>query len=231
MQQLITDVKEALVSLAPVLILVIIAHIFTGFMSAEQLIRWIVGGIFAVAGLFIFLRGVMFCLLPLGDFLGTRLPLSPAVPVFLAFALVIAVAANAADPALTILAEHINTATAGSGPPALLIIFFIIGGVGVFMVAALLRIVWKLSPKLTLGGAYCVMLTLALFAPKSFLGLSLDSGGVATGPLTVPFLLALGTGFVGVIRGKENLDDGFGVLGLVAVGPMIGVMLLGMMAL
>ncbi len=227
MKALWKDLREALLSLAPVVVLGLAMQLLTGFMTLELFIRWIAGSLFAAAGLFLFLRGVEYCLIPLGDMLGTRLPLSPGLAALLLMAFTLGLCANTADPAVTVLTGHVATVSTGQGPPPWLIIAAVVSGVGLFLALALLRIVLGLPARLILGAAYTLTLLLAFFVPPSFVALGLDSGGVATGPLTVPFLLSIGMGFVSVLAGKNASSDGFGVLGLVALGPITGVMLLG----
>ncbi len=221
--------REALASLAPVVVLALVMHLLTGFMTAELLTRWLMGSLFAVNGLFFFLRGVEYCLTPLGNMLGTRLPLSPGLGVLLLIAFAIGLSANVADPSVVVLTNHVDTIATGDSPPPLVVVGAVVAGVGLFLAFALLRIVLNLPAPLVLGTAYALTLVTAFFVPPSFVALALDSGGVATGPLTVPFLLSIGMGFVSVLAGRSASSDGFGVLGLVALGPIVGVMLLGVL--
>ncbi len=227
MIQILREIKEILQAVLPVALLVLLVELLTGFMPEGMLGRWLLGSVFALFGLFLFMRGVQMCLTPLGDFLGSRLPFSPALWALVALAILIGVAANVADPAVMVLAQHVRNAASAGAPPPVVVIAAVVCGVGIFLSLALLRVIFKLPPRLVLGGCYAGMLLLACFAPPVFVGLALDSGGVATGPLTVPFLLSLGLGFVAVLPGRGSGTDGFGVLGLVALGPILGVTLLG----
>ncbi len=229
MNALAKDFREAFGSLLPVVLLAPAAHLFTGFLTAELLLRWIVGALLCGLGLFLFLRGVEYCLAPLGGMLGSRFPLAPNLFLLLLPALLLGAAANVADPGVAMLAGHVDAVSSGDSPPVWLVTAAVVGGVGVFLALAMLRIVLRLPARPTLGAAYALAICAAFFVPPQYVALALDSGGVATGPLTVPFLLAVGMGFVSVLGGRSASSDGFGVLGLVALGPICGVMLLGVL--
>ncbi len=229
MSKLLREIWETLASIAPVFLLVLILQLVFGFLSGGMLVRWIFGSVLAAAGLFLFLRGVEYALQPLGDMLGARFPLAPNLAALIILALIIGAFANAADPAVMVLATHVQTVGGPGAPPPWLLLGAVVLGVGVFLVLALLRIALSIPAALALGACYGLMLLAAIFSPPAFVPLALDSGGVSTGPLTVPFLLSIGTGFVSVLRGKSASHDGFGVLGLVALGPIFGVLLLGLL--
>ena len=224
---MLEKLKEAFISLAPVVILALLMHFLTGFMTTELLIRWFVGAFLVFIGSFFFLRGVDYCLSPLGDMFGSRLPFSPNRAIVLCIALFVSLAANAADPSVAVLAEQIKAVSTETSPPPMVVIVAVVAGIGLAFCLALLRIIFRLPPALVLGVGYGGTLLLGLFVPQTFVALAFDSGGVATGPLTVPFLLSLGIGFVTVLGKRASSADNFGLLGLVALGPMVGVMLLG----
>ncbi|GAB1409739.1 DUF1538 domain-containing protein [Desulfovibrionales bacterium] len=224
---LLHKLKEAFVSLAPVVLLALVMHVLTGFMTSELLIRWFVGAFFVFIGSFFFLRGVDYCLSPLGDMFGSRLVFSPNLVILLGIALLVSLAANAADPSVAVLAAQIKTVSTATSPPPWLVIVAVVSGIGIFFCLALLRIIFSLPSALVLGAGYGGTLLLGMLVPQAFVALAFDSGGVATGPLTVPFLLSLGIGFVSVLGRRSSSADSFGILGFVALGPMVGVMLLG----
>lgn len=127
---LLQKLKEAFISLFPVVVLALLMHFLTGFMTTELLIRWMVGAFFVLIGSFFFLRGVDYCLNPLGDMLGARLPLSPNLAILIFIALVVSLAANAADPSVAVLAEQIRTVSTDASPPVLTIIVTVVAGIG-----------------------------------------------------------------------------------------------------
>ena len=222
------DVKEAFAPIAPIAILVIIFQFLIGFMIPGMLSYWIVGALLAGVGLFLFLRGVQLCLTPMGELIGTRFIFMPNMAVLLIVTFFIGALACAADPSVAVLNENIKVATGENAPPAMLFFVIVTSGIGVMLIAGILRIVWNVNPAKMLAVIVGLVLILSCFAPKMFVPLALDSGGVATGPLTVPFFLAIGLGFVSNLAGRSASSDGFGLLGIVSMGPILGVLILGL---
>ena len=126
-----------------------------------------------------------------------------------------------------VLAEQVEGASQGSLRSRGLI-YVIAAGVGVFTAIGLLRVVMGFSMAALLGGVYAVMLLLSLLAPGSLIPLAYDAGSVTTGVLTAPVVLALALGLASVLAERSAVDDGFGLLGLASVGPIIAVLLLGL---
>ena len=222
------SIKEAFVPIVPVAVLVVILHWMTGFMKPGMMSYWIAGFLFAGAGLFFFLRGVDRCLIPMGELIGNRLLFMPGLIVMVGVVFLMGMLACAADPSVVVLNSNVKAATGENAPAAWLFLLLVTSGIGVLLIASILRIVWNIHPAKMLGCLVGLALFLACIAPQSFVPLSLDSGGVATGPLTVPFFLAIGLGFVSNIAGRSASTDGFGLLGIVTLGPVLGVLLLGL---
>ena len=221
--------KEAFGPIAPVAILVVVLHWMTGFMEPGMMAYWIVGSLLAGAGLFLFLRGVELCLIPMGELIGNRFLFMPGMAVLCVVAFLIGALACAADPSVVVLNANIKAAMGGNSSSAAIWVFLlVISGIGTLLVVSILRIIWNIHPAQTLGGLVALVLVLSCFVPKTFVSLALDSGGVATGPLTVPFFLAVGLGFVSNMAGRSASTDGFGLLGIVTLGPILGVLLLGL---
>lgn len=109
------------------------------------------------------------------------------------------------------------------------LIGFVAIGVGFFVALAMYRIVRGTSIRKVLTIGYLIVLGVSFFTPARFLPLAFDSGGVTTGPMTVPFILSLGAGTSAVLQGRSVLADGFGLVGLASLGPIIAVMLLGVL--
>jgi len=221
------SIKEAFGPIAPVAVLVILFQLMTGFMLPGMMPYWIVGSLLAGIGLFLFLRGVQLCLTPMGELIGTRFIYMPGMFVLMIVAFFIGVLACAADPSVAILNSNIAVAAGENAPSTLLFLLIVTSGIGALLIVGILRIIWNIHPAKILACLVVIVLTLSCVAPASFTPLALDSGGVATGPLTVPFFLAIGLGFVSNLAGRSASSDGFGLLGIVAMGPIIGVLLLG----
>lgn len=124
------------------------------------------------------------------------------------------------EPDLQVLAHQVT-----SIPNSVLIATVAIG-VGFFLALAILRILFGWSLSKMLIGLYAIVLILSVFIPKSFLSVAFDSGGVTTGPMTVPFIMALGLGISSVRSDNKAEDDSFGLVALCSIGPILMVMIL-----
>ena len=102
-------------------------------------------------------------------------------------------------------------------------------GVAIFVGLAMLRIMSGIPLPVLLVGGYVLIFVLSMFTPPHFVPISFDAGGVTTGPMTVPFILALGVGVASVMRGKSVSADGFGLVALASIGPVLAVLLLGVL--
>jgi hypothetical protein len=102
-------------------------------------------------------------------------------------------------------------------------------GVGIFIVFSILRILLGVSIKWMLAIGYISVIALSFFTPAEFLAISFDAGGVTTGPMTVPVILSLGTGITSVLSDRNSISDSFGLIGLASIGPIMTMMLLGVL--
>ncbi|MCL2004592.1 MAG: DUF1538 domain-containing protein [Planctomycetaceae bacterium] len=229
---MINSIKEAFAPIVPIAALVVVLHWMTGFMQPGYMAYWLVGSFLAGTGLLFFLRGVDLCLIPMGELIGKRFLFLPGMIALCIVVFLIGFLACMADPSVAVLNREVAKVAGGSGPPAWAVMAVVMSGIGVLLLAAILRIVWNIHPAQMLGGIVILALILAVISTlvgvEDFVPLALDSGGVATGPLTVPFFLAIGLGFVSNIAGRSASTDGFGLLGIVVWGPILGVLLLGL---
>ncbi|WP_291321299.1 DUF1538 family protein [Desulfonatronospira sp.] len=218
---------STLKTVLPVLAVLAVLEAFLGFLSLDGSMDLAAGAVMVVLGLYLFLNGVNHAVIPLGRAIGSMLPQYVSTALFLALALVFGLVMNAADPAVHILAGHVDSATGDYPPGPLTVVLIVAASIGVFIAMALLRILLGIGLKIFFGLGYGLVLILSLFVPAEFVPLAFDAGGIATGPLTVPFILAFGLGVVSVL-GKSS-DDSFGLLGLAAIGPILGIMLMGVL--
>ncbi|MDD4344002.1 MAG: DUF1538 domain-containing protein, partial [Eubacteriales bacterium] len=174
----------------------------------------------------LFFVGVNIGLLPVGEMIGASLPKTgkPALVIFFGFLLGFVV--TVAEPDVRVLATQVEIVS-GSSIGKNLLIYSVAFGVAIFVALAMAKIILDISINKILVVSYSLVLMLALVTPPDFLPVALDSGGVTTGPMTVPFILALGIGVSSVMRGRNASDDGFGLIALASVGPILAVMLLG----
>ena len=111
--------------------------------------------------------------------------------------------------------------------PNLVLILSVAAGVGAFLVIALLRMLFSMALPPLLVTLYAIVFVLAAFVPKDFLAVAFDSGGVTTGPMTVPFIMALGVGISAIRSDRHAADDSFGLVALCSIGPILAVLILG----
>jgi len=201
--------------------------------GGNLILRFLFGGVLLITGLTLFLVGVDIGILPLGERCGSELTKKRNLPLLLASAFFMGFLVTAAEPDIQVLADQVR----GVFPVVnkQLLILMIAAGVGLFITLGLLRTVLHLSLKIILALSYAVVFVLAFAGPRGFTGIGFDSGGATTGPMTVPFIMALGLG-VSAVRAKPAKDggaendsgnDSFGLTGLASVGPIIAVLLYG----
>ena len=225
-KQLFVKLKEALFSVLPVSLLVIIADII-GIVSfeTEDLITFCVSSVFLMIGIALFNLGAEMSMTPMGEYVGNGLtkagkPLTLLVTCF-AMGLFITIA----EPDLSVLADQVSSVI----DPMKLIIYVGVG-VGLFLVISMIRIFSnkELSPFLLFF--YMTLFSLAALLLQDgkgrLLPLAFDSGGVTTGPVTVPFLMALGVGIAQAVGGKNATENSFGSIALCSVGPVLAVLIL-----
>ena len=157
---------------------------------------------------------------PMGELVGARLSEKRSLPFLVVAALLMGAVVTIAEPDLTVLAAQVPAF------PNSVLIFSVAVGVGVFLVLGLLRIVLRKRLNLMLLIFYALVFLLAIFADNDFLPVAFDSGGVTTGPITVPFILALGVGVAAVRGGQSAEEDSFGLVALCSIGPILAVLTL-----
>ena len=219
--------REVVLAVLPVSLIVCVLQLTLLHMPWDVFARFALGALFVGGGLFLFLLGVKMGLLPMGEMIGAELPKSGYVKYLVLMSFLLGTAITVAEPDVRVLANQIDFVSAGLISRNILV-FVVALSVGICVGGAVLRIVLGVPIVKVLVGGYAVILALSFFTPESFLPIAYDAGGVTTGPVTVPFIIALGLGTVGVLRGKNSFSDGFGLVGLASIGPVIGVMILGM---
>ncbi len=218
--------KEVLQAVAPIAIIVLLVLVFLVRQSPIEIGNYILGVLMLILGIAFFLIGVKNGLLPMGEAIGSDLPKHGSIYLVIIIAFVFGFLATVAEPDVRVLTNMVDMVSNGEIPrdPMILSIAF---GVGIFVALAMLRIVLGIPIQWLLSGGYGMVILLSLIAPADYLQISYDAGGVTTGPLTVPFILALGIGITSVIAERSPLKDGFGLIGLASIGPILGVMLMG----
>lgn len=219
-------ISEVIQAVLPVITLVVILKLTLIPLSMMMLIRFLIGAILVAAGLMFFLKGVRSGLLPIGEAIGAELPKKTSVIYLLFFAFILGFAITVAEPDVRVLAYHVDFVSQGEINKTIMI-FVVSLSVGISVSLAMLRIVLNIPIAYIFAGGYFIVLILSFFTPSNFFPVAFDAGGVTTGPVTVPFILALGLGIASVLGGKSLLSDGFGIVGIASIGPIIGLMILG----
>ncbi|TMN22154.1 DUF1538 domain-containing protein [Lentibacillus cibarius] len=219
-------VLEVIYSIAPIALVITLLQFTIIWLPMEAFIQFLIGVLFVGVGLILFLLGVNVGLLPVGEMIGSALTKTKKLWVIIMFGFLLGVVVTIAEPDVRVLSSQIENVSSGAIPQSMLILAVALG-VGIFVGLAMLRIIFNISIVYLLAGGYALIFLIAAFTPSYFVPISFDSGGVTTGPLTVPFVLALGVGVATVIRGKTASSDGFGLVGLASIGPILSVLILG----
>ena len=199
--------------------IVLFLGLFVAPLEKTLLIRFCTGGLFLIVGLTIFLLGVDLGIQPMGERCGAALTNRRSLLLLLTAALAIGFVVTAAEPDIQVFGNQVNGVFPSVSKSGL--VFSIAGGVGLFMAVGIARTALGLSIKWTLFISYTLLFLLALFAPPAFVAIAFDSGGATTGPMTVPFIMALGLGVSSV---RADNDGGFGLTGVASVGPVLAVL-------
>lgn len=229
---MLSDVKEifleVLQAIIPIVFVISLIQFFVIHTPITLFWQFIAGALMVTAGLFLFMVGVRVSLLPIGEMIGSEVTSRGSLPILLAAAFIFGFVVTVAEPDVRVLAHQVDLASRGAIESNLLIISVAIG-VAFFVSMAILRILLGVPIKYLLSGGYLSIVILSFFTPPDFVAISFDAGGVTTGPMAVPFILALGVGATSVLGGKATVSETFGLIGLASIGPVLGVMILGVL--
>lgn len=225
-KQVKEGIYEVVLAVVPITIVVILLQIFLINMPWILFSRFLIGVAMVITGLFLFLQGVKIGLLPMGEAIGAELPKRGSMFFLLFFAFVLGFMVTLAEPDVWVLVGFVDSVSEGLVNRYILVASVALG-VGIFVTLAMLKTVLNIPIAYLLAGGYIAILILSFFTPPDFVPISFDAGGVTTGPVTVPFILALGLGVAAVLGGRSSINDGFGLIGLASIGPVLGVMILG----
>lgn len=229
---LLQKFKETLLSVLPIMAIVILINFTVAPLGKDLLIRFIVGGILLIFGLTIFLLGVDIGILPIGEKAGASLTAKRNLPLLLIAAFIIGVMVTIAEPDVQVLADQIKSVSPTLNKWGLVLMIAI--GVGLFTMIGLLRTVLSLSLKYLLIAIYIVVFALAFLSPEEYQGVAFDAGGATTGPMTVPFIMALGLGVASVRssnnKNQNSSDSSFGLTGIASAGPITAVCVYGILS-
>lgn len=216
--------NEAALGVLPITIIVLILNLVIDPMSLTEFVAFLIGAALLVIGLTLYNLGSGSSIEFMGGLIGAEVTKSKRLAFILAMCGTIGVIVTIAEPDLAVLAEQVD------GIANFTLIGVVALGVGIFMLIAVLRLVLKIDLKWVLIFFYAVVFVMAFILPEEFVPLAFDSSGVTTGPVTVPFIMALGASLSVAYGGKNSQDSSFGIVGICSIGPVIAVMILCLVA-
>ena len=229
-QALLGKLKEALISVLPVTAIVFLVSLTPAVtFSLRETLIFAGSAILMILGIGLFNLGADLAMTPMGEHVGEGLTKSKRVGILLSVSLVMGILITVAEPDLSVLAGQVSTVIRPK-----LLIFCVGTGVGLFLLIAVLKIVLKYELNALLFFFYMVLFMLAAVllehGNNRLLPLAFDSGGVTTGPVTVPFIMALGVGIAQTVGGRRAHENSFGLVALCSVGPIVAVLALSITA-
>ena len=229
LKELRAKIVEALISALPITAIVYLMALLPFFdfdMSAAELLTFTIGAVLLIVGIGLFNLGADLAMTPMGTHVGSGLSRQKKLMLLLAVCFVLGMLITIAEPDLQVLANQVSAVMNGT------VLIFAVGlGVGAFLVVAILKIVFRKSLSHVLMLFYMLLFALALIlvvgGNENLLPMAFDSGGVTTGPITVPFIMALGVGISNVLGDRRSKENSFGLVALCSVGPVLAVLVLG----
>lgn len=220
--KLTEKLKESLNSVLPIVGIVMILCFSIAPISASILLCFLMGAALIIAGSMFFTLGADISMTPMGERVGAAMTKSKNLFVIVILGFILGFIITISEPDLQVLAQQVPSI------PNMWLIVSVAIGVGVFLVLALLRMLFSIPLRTMLIVFYVALFGLTLFVPSSFLAVAFDSGGVTTGPMTVPFIMALGVGIAAIRNDRNASDDSFGLVALCSIGPILAVLILAM---
>jgi len=220
-RQLKEKTQESLASVLPITAIVLILSITVTPLDPGTLILFLFGAVLLVFGMSLFTLGTDMSMIPMGEGMGISLSQSKRIWIPIIVFFLLGAMATIAEPDLQVLAEQIPSIE------NMVLILTVAIGVGIMLVIAALRVKFGIPLRRLLLIFYLIVFTCAFFTPNQFIPVSFDSGGVTTGPVTVPFIMALGIGIASLRQDENSSSDSFGLIALCSVGPILATMLLG----
>jgi hypothetical protein len=221
----LTEVGYALV---PLLIFFAFFQVFMLKLPKKQVYNALVGIVLTFWGLAFFLQGVHIGFMPVGKEIGNIVGDLPYRWILIPIGFVLGFVATFAEPAVRVLNHEVDKVSAGFIPKRLML-YTLSTGVAFSIALAMIRILFAIPLWYFIIPGYGLALTLMYFNTSTFTSIAFDSGGVATGPMTVTFILAIALGFSEKLAGSDPLLDGFGMISLVALAPILSVLILGIL--
>lgn len=212
---------ESLSAVLPITGIVLLISIFLVPMELGSLVIFIVGAIMLILGMGFFQLGAEMAMTPIGEGIGVQLSKTRTILLVLLIGFVMGAIITISEPDLQVLAEQVPSV------PNRVLILTVAVGVGLFLALAIVRIKFQIDLSKMLIILYLLLIGASFLVPRDFLAVAFDSGGVTTGPMTVPFIMAMGVGLASIRTDKNSASDSFGLVALSSVGPILAVLILG----
>ena len=214
-------IRESLSAVLPITGIVLMLSIFLIPMELGSVVMFLTGALMLIVGMGFFQLGAEMAMTPLGEGVGVQISKMKKLLTVLLTGFLMGVIITVSEPDLQVLAGQVPSV------PNMMLIMTVAIGVGLFLALAIVRIRYKISLSMLLIVCYLALILVSMFVPKEFLAVAFDSGGVTTGPMTVPFIMAMGVGLASVRSDKNAANDSFGLVALSSVGPILAVLILG----
>ena len=214
-------ISESLSAVLPITGIVLMLSVFLIPMELGSVVMFLTGALMLIVGMGFFQLGAEMAMTPIGEGVGMQISKMQKLLTVLLTGFLMGVIITVSEPDLQVLAGQVPSV------PNEVLILTVALGVGFFLALAIVRIRYKISLSMLLIVCYLVLILVSMFVPKEFLAVAFDSGGVTTGPMTVPFIMAMGVGLASMRSDKNAANDSFGLVALSSVGPILAVLILG----
>ncbi len=218
---------EVLKTVAPLIGVVCLLQLTFVHAPIPLFFQFLAGSTLVIIGMLLLFLGIDLGILPMGRFIGAELPKKGSVALIIAVGFAIGFAITIAEPDVLVLANQVDRVSLGA-IDGRAVLYIVAIGVAIFVAIAMARVVYGISLRLLLTSALVVVILLSFIAPSEYVPLAYDAGSVTTGVLTAPVVLGVAVGLSSVLSGRSAVSDGFGLLGLASIGPIIAVMIMGL---
>ena len=220
LEKLHEKLNETLKAVLPIIAIVLILCFTIAPLEPGILLAFLLGAVLLIVGMMLFTLGVDMSMTPIGENVGICMTQTKKLWVMVLLSFILGFIVTISEPDLQVLAEQVPAV------PNMVLVLSVAFGVGLFLVAALLRMLFNITLAHMLIGLYIIVFALAFLAPGDFIAVAFDAGGVTTGPMTVPFIMSLGIGISAIRSDERAEDDSFGLVALSSVGPILSVLVL-----
>ncbi len=224
LETILEKIKEALRSAMPIALIILFLSFTICPLPNDIFIAFVIGTLLLVVGLGLFSLGAEMSMERIGAHIGANLTRSRKIPIIAILSLIVGVLITISEPDLHVLAGY-------TGDQKFSFILAVAAGLGVFLVIAVMRIIFKIKFKyiLTVGyGAILVLSVVAYIVNPTFLAIAYDAGGVTTGAMSVPFVMSIGAGIAAITSQNSEDDTSFGLMAVCSIGPILSILIMGL---